>query len=400
MPDTAGTSPFLLLGRKVSWNSGATLHRAFVMLARGVSLASRRVLRIAGEEAIPFLQRILTNDVRSLADAGAAPVYAALQNAQGRVRHDLFLHREFGGALLADLPADGFKDALDALVKLKLRSPVTLDDAGEELRVVVAGGERSDRRDPTADGSAEWVPPVDAESADDDILSFLQPDPRWHGLGLRGVIPAAAAAELLPAGADPEEAEAAYAQWRYTLGVAEGSEELGGLLPLECNLAGLNAISFDKGCYIGQELTARTHHTGVVRKRIVPALFARRSQWIAKDSAGVGGRASTPQEKWSGHEVPTRDGDANTNEQQKPRARPGMNVFLDGAPTTGKPVGKVIAARGDVGLILLRIEHLAKADSAEDLALVAHGNDERCHVDARVNIPDWWDDSWLQSSLR
>ena len=73
------------------------------MLARGVSLASRRVLRIAGEEAIPFLQRILTNDVRSLADAGAAPVYAALQNAQGRVRHDLFLHREFGGALLADL---------------------------------------------------------------------------------------------------------------------------------------------------------------------------------------------------------------------------------------------------------------------------------------------------------
>ena len=77
-----------------------------------------------------------------------------------------------------------------------------------------------------------------------------------------------------------------------------------------------------------------------------------------------------------------------------------MDVFLDGAPTTGKPVGKVIAARGDVGLILLRIEHLAKADSAEDLALVAHGNEERCHVDVRVNIPDWWDDTWLQSSLR
>ena len=99
------------------------------MLARGVSLASRRVLRIAGEDAVPFLQRILTNDVRSLAEAGAAPVYAALQNAQGRVRHELFLHREFGGALLADLPADGFKDAVDALVKLKLRSPETHDDS-------------------------------------------------------------------------------------------------------------------------------------------------------------------------------------------------------------------------------------------------------------------------------
>ena len=147
------------------------------MLARGVSLASRRVLRIAGEDAVPFLQRILTNDVRSLAEAGAAPVYAALQNAQGRVRHDLFLHREFGGALLADLPADGFKDAVDALVKLKLRSPVTLDDAGEELKVVVAGGEQSEWRDPTDDDHAEHVKPlVEDGPSNDDILSFLLPD--------------------------------------------------------------------------------------------------------------------------------------------------------------------------------------------------------------------------------
>ena len=366
------------------------------MLARGVSLASRRVLRIAGEDAVPFLQRILTNDVRSLAEAGAAPVYAALQNAQGRVRHDLFLHREFGGALLADLPADGFKDAVDALVKLKLRSPVTLDDAGEELKVVVAGGEQSEWRDPTDDDHAEHVKPLVEDgpsNANDDILSFLQPDPRWHGIGVRGVLPAAAAAELLPHGADPIDAENAYAEWRYVNGVAEGSE-LTNLLPLECNLAGLNAIAFDKGCYIGQELTARTHYTGVVRKRIVPALFARRSQWIAKDSAGVGGRASTPQEEWEGHEAP----DASSPPPLRPRARAGMDVFLDGA-VGGKPVGKVIAARGDVGLIMLRLTHLAKADSAEDLALVVHGNETACNIDARVHVPDWWDTRWLESSL-
>ena len=50
-----------------------------------------------------------------------------------------------------------------------------------------------------------------------------------------------------------------------------------------------------------------------------------------------------------------------------------MDVFLDGAPTTGKPSGGVIRREGDVGLILLRIEHLAKADSAEDLAWWPHG---------------------------
>jgi len=47
----------------------------------------------------------------------------------------------------------------------------------------------------------------------------------------------------------------------------------GEAIPLEYNLAGLNAISFDKGCYIGQELIARTHHRGVIRKRLMPMKF-------------------------------------------------------------------------------------------------------------------------------
>ena len=85
------------------------------MLARGVSLASRRVLRIAGEEAIPFLQRIFTNDVRSLADAGAAPVYAALQNAQGRVRHDLLVDKSRVGRIIGQRGS-----TLQALLQVRL----------------------------------------------------------------------------------------------------------------------------------------------------------------------------------------------------------------------------------------------------------------------------------------
>ena len=87
------------------------------MLGAGVALASRRVLRVGGEDALKLLQGIVSNDVRRLAEPGAAPVYAAIQNAQGRVEHDVFLHREMGdgpsgGALLADLPAEGFDAAV------------------------------------------------------------------------------------------------------------------------------------------------------------------------------------------------------------------------------------------------------------------------------------------------
>jgi len=345
------------------------------MLARGVELASRRVLRVAGAEALPLLQRVLTNDVRALAKPGALPVYAALQNAQGRVEHDVFLHRAMsdgrgrtknadGGAggeagshthqgggppvLLADLPADGFDAALDLLKKLRLRAQVSLDDVSDDFKVVAA------------------VFPSEAEADDDatglSSFSFLPLDPRWVGLGLRGIVPAqliradgaggCGSGKLQTRGGDsgdglplidgPEtirggdgggdgsvsqggdtkdiggggDGDRAYREWRYRHGIAEGTAELGGLLPLECNLAGLHAISFDKGCYIGQELTARTHFTGVVRKRLLPAHFT------AVDSP----------------------------------ARPGMDIFLASADpsTRRKSVGKVVAAQGGVGLVLLR----------------------------------------------
>ena len=85
------------------------------MLAAGASLASRRVLRVAGEDALKLLQGAVTNDVRPLAAPGAAPVYAAILAPSGRVAHDVHLHRELGaggasgdGAVLADLPAATF----------------------------------------------------------------------------------------------------------------------------------------------------------------------------------------------------------------------------------------------------------------------------------------------------
>ncbi|KAK9147898.1 hypothetical protein Scep_006655 [Stephania cephalantha] len=98
-------------------------------------------------------------------------------------------------------------------------------------------------------------------------------DPRLEILGFRGIFPSDTTPPLVEA--DKETDELNYLLRRVEKGVPEGSTEIpkGEAIPLEYNLAGLNAISFDKGCYVGQELIARTHHHGVIRKRLFALRF-------------------------------------------------------------------------------------------------------------------------------
>mmetsp|Transcript_7676 Transcript_7676/g.11288 ORF Transcript_7676/g.11288 Transcript_7676/m.11288 type:complete len:491 (+) Transcript_7676:35-1507(+) len=76
------------------------------------------------------------------------------------------------------------------------------------------------------------------------------------------------AADVITSSAFPS-AQGSYELIRRLSGIAEGSE-LSGKTALECNQEWLNAVSFVKGCYLGQELTARSHFTGAIRKRILP----------------------------------------------------------------------------------------------------------------------------------
>ena len=282
---------------------------ASAMLAAGASLASRRVLRVAGEDALKLLQGAVTNDVRPLAAPGAAPVYAAILAPSGRVAHDVHLHREMGaggasggGAVLADLPAATFDAAVSLLRKMRLRARVTLDDAGDDLAVVVrADDDRAAMFDDPADSAPDAASPsprCSSAAPPHTPLAFLPVDPRLDALGVRGVLPTAAANALLvknpPAIVDAAERTAARTRRRRStaacdagLGVAEG-DELAGLLPLECNLEALRAISFEKGCYVGQELVARTHHAGVVRKRLAPVCFAFGASKADSDSRAFG----------------------------------------------------------------------------------------------------------------
>lgn len=386
------------------------------MLARGVRLAERRVLRVAGEDALKLLQGLVTNDVRGLAEPGAPPVYAAVLGANGRVAHDAFFHREMGegpsgGALLADLPAATFEDAVKLLTKMRLRARVTLDDAGEDFAVVAVGGDEH-ARSATSYSRADEIndePTPSTSASASSLLAFLPPDPRLPSLGLRGVLPRAVAEALIEGGAEmarthgsggaligagagekktsadnaDNEASDAYRRLRYALGVAEGAELLG-LLPLECNLEGLNAVSFEKGCYVGQELTARTHHRGVVRKRVVPARFEVTN---ASSSARGGALAVAPGTRLFPHTSPND---------------PNANPALDSRNTSTrapKPAGSVVASSGDVGLALARLSHLkrAGADSPVMYGRFVARDESSFGSDGALTLvktPAWWDKRW------
>jgi len=188
------------------------------------TLADRAVIRLAGEDARGFVQGLLTSDV-----AGALPVWAGLLTPQGKCLFDFIVWGEgddpstgSGQALLLDCEAAAAEDLIKRLSIYRLRRAITIvrDDS---LAV-------------------HWLP----DGAD---------DPRLPKLGRRWLAP-------------PSEAASGWLEHRLRLGVCEGRAELGDLLWLECNAAELNGVSFAKGCFVGQENTARMNWRSKVNRRL------------------------------------------------------------------------------------------------------------------------------------
>ena len=184
------------------------------------TLADRAVIRVSGEDVRGFLQGLVTQDV-----AGPLPVWAGLLTAQGKCLFD-FLVWDDGDDLLIDCE----EAAVDGLIKrlsiYRLRRPIAIE------------------RDHSL--AVHW-------SVDGDDGS---PDPRLADLGRRWLGPA-------------DDAANGWLEHRLRLGVCEGQAELGDLLLLECNAAELNGVSFTKGCFVGQENTARMNWRQKVNRRLV-----------------------------------------------------------------------------------------------------------------------------------
>lgn len=238
-----------------------------------------------GAEAAQFLQGLVTNDINPLIEDDIKSVYCAFLNTGGRVLFDAIISKtEEGGDFLLDVDNAVSKLVKKHLSLYKVRRKIAikvLEDFNVHAVFPGEGGEgehnghklvtRSSEPGSTFCNGGETLA---ASSLPGDSPAL--PDPRVPALGYRLILPASQD----PLQVLPELVESCHSslftQLRYKLGVAEGSLEtlLGKSLPLEYNLDYMNGVSFHKGCYIGQELTARTHHTGVIRKRILPLILS------------------------------------------------------------------------------------------------------------------------------
>ncbi|MCR2835130.1 CAF17-like 4Fe-4S cluster assembly/insertion protein YgfZ [Parerythrobacter lacustris] len=193
-------------------------------------LARRAVIRLtptdAGEDVADFLQGLVTNDVK-----GQLPAYAALLSAQGKTMFDFIVWPGADGALLLDCEAAHAEELAKRLSLYRLR---------RKIAIAV---------DPHT--AVYWRPHVGDGAA---------ADPRLAALGERWIAP-------LDENTAP--ADDAWLAHRLSLGVPEGRAELSDILWLETNAVELNGVSFTKGCYVGQENTARMNWRQKVNRRLV-----------------------------------------------------------------------------------------------------------------------------------
>jgi folate-binding protein YgfZ len=204
-----------------------------------VRLPSRGFLRLSGPDRLKFLQGLVSNDVDAVAPDHA--VYSCLLTPQGKFLHDFFLIAD-GESLLIECEADRRADLAQKLKMYKLRSKIEIAEA--EYAVFVVFGA---------------VPSVAG--------AIVYADPRDPSLGTRMLLPDGATFDGLT-----ELPLDIYERLRIAEAVPNGSQdmEVGKAILLENNIDLLNGVAWDKGCYTGQELTARTRYRGLIKKRLVP----------------------------------------------------------------------------------------------------------------------------------
>ncbi|WP_379549698.1 YgfZ/GcvT domain-containing protein [Qipengyuania sp. DGS5-3] len=194
-------------------------------------LTNRALIRLStqddAEDVRDFLQGLITNDVSAQA-LGDDPVYAALLTPQGKTLFDFLLWAD-GDDVLLDCETELAPELIKRLSLYRLRRKITIA-IDESLAV-------------------HWSPDRAAG----------EPDPRMSALGHRWLAPEA----------DAEPADGAWLAHRLSLGVPETRSELGDILWLETNAIELNGVAFEKGCYIGQENTARMNWRSKVNRRLV-----------------------------------------------------------------------------------------------------------------------------------
>lgn len=331
-------------------------------------LTNRRLISLHGVDTPKFLQGIITNNVKTSGPESTKGLYAAFLTAQGKVLHDSFIYPTVGSewhtqqgneedpGYLVEVDADQVDVLMKHLKRHKLRSKFKLRVVEEGELNVWSLWREGDRW--TAHGGQEGA---------DGLISLT--DARAPGMGQRLVIPGGDGKSRHGLDEVEEAPLSAYTLRRYLRGVPEGQKEMprDDCLPMNCNIDIMGGIDFKKGCYLGQELTIRTHHTGVVRRRTLP---------VALYEIG-----SEPPEKLEYVESFT-------------------NLDLDGADIRRddkrkRSTGKLIASVENIGLGMCRLEQMTdltisgepSSFKPEDKFII-QGADGK-EMGLKAFVPDW-----------
>ncbi len=226
-------------------------------------LTDRTVLRVGGADRDGFLQNLITVNINQCTPDRCQ--MAALLTPQGKLAFDflVFAHSE---AYYIDCPSSSAVRLLEKLKLYKLLADVTLDETALHVASIWH-----------KDGLS--CPPQSGSSQ----VNYM-PDPRHTSLGLRGIFETTPASASLSSYVDDkyvgdeESPSVPLDSWhanRIRHGVPEGPEEMthGKVFPLEFGFQHMHAIDFQKGCFVGQEVTSRTHRKGALRKMLWPVVF-------------------------------------------------------------------------------------------------------------------------------
>ena len=225
-----------------------------------ILLENRGLIGVNGEDARVFLQGLVSNDVDKV--SAEKSLYSALLTPQGKFLYDFFLIQSADG-LLIDCELDRLADFMGKLSMYKMRAKVELFDATPDMTVAALIG----------DDVATALGVENAEGATTALAggsAFV--DPRLAAIGGRIVLPRKDAEKRLENEGFKAGLAADYERLRLTHGLPDGSRDMvvDKAILLENGFDELHGVDWDKGCYMGQELTARTHYRGLVKKRLMP----------------------------------------------------------------------------------------------------------------------------------
>jgi folate-binding protein YgfZ len=283
-----------------------------------IPLKNRALIQVMGADALPFLQGLLTQDVFELDRQPL--IYSLCLTPSGKFLFDVFLLRaqEFGEGIFLDVEKTRISEIINKLAMYKLRSQIDIVNESENFFVYSLFHKQESEHAKYHD-LYHFIENFDEK--------FIQKDPRHFEMGQRLYSKSPYSGTDLSCKKD-------YDSHRFELGIAEENEmTVSRSIPLEFSFDKLNAISWTKGCYMGQELTARTYYRKLINKKVVPLrllyFFDNDTQRIKEDITNSG------------------------------QFHIEKNMILL-SPTSEK-AGKILGIVGDLTLCMIRFEHLDHA---------------------------------------